>query len=471
VSRILVTTFGTAGDLNPFVALALGLMARGHGVEFAVEDNFRSTLIDTGFDKVHRLSGGIDPTSVASERQLYGSSLPFRSVQAMISRYIVPTLMERVEDLRIAAVGLDLIIAPPEQFAASIVSELTGIPWVSVRLSPVSVPSAHVNPHPWPVRLPDPLQQVVNVLQWRVGTAALRLMADRPINAIRARYGLPPRRNQLTTGNLSHDLAAIAVSPAFVPVQPDWPAQLGVTGFCFWDTPTAWTPSPELTSFLDGSRPVVTVSTGSISPQSGTVFDRFYNVSIEAVRRAGARALVVGAPAASLPDSLSDDVLALPFAPFSTIYPHCAAVIIGTTAQGLRAGVPALVVPWGFDQFFTAAQVVHIGTGRWLSRRRYTARRAATALGTLLQTDSMYCRRAGAVAARIAEEDGVANLCGEIDDLLEATGMPGGQSHARGRADPPQQWSAASWQHMIRCRPPNRVSPRTEAAGHPTLGP
>ena len=425
MAKILITTFGTAGDLNPFVALGLGLKARGHDVTFAVEDSFLPTLVDAGLSTVYHLSGSVDPAFAFSERQLYRSSLPFRSVRAIIARYIVPTLSAKVEDLRVASAGVDLIVAPSEQFAASIVSELTDIPWATVNLSPVSIPSVHVKPHPWPAPLPAPLQHLANGMQWGVATTALRFMADRPINAIRAHYGLQPRHNQLTTGNLSPNLAAIAVSPAFVPVQPDWPSHLRVTGFCFWDAPAGWSESAELTSFLDGSKPVVSVSSGSISRQVGKVFEPFYEVSIQAVRQIGARALVVGAPPGSLPDPLPDDVLALPFAPFSEVYPRSAAVIhhggIGTTAQGLRAGVPALVVPWGFDQFFTAAQVMRIGTGRWMSRRTYTPRRAARALQTLLQKDSLYLQRARTVAAQIAEEDGVANLCAGVEGLLGVT--------------------------------------------------
>src|SRR5437868_2850832 len=139
MAKILITTFGTAGDLNPFVALGLGLKARGHNVAFAVEEAFRPTLIDAGLATVHHLSGSIDPTFAFSERELYRSSLPFRSVRAMIARYIVPTLREKVEDLRVASEGVDLIVAPPAQFAASIVSELTGVPWAAVNLSPVSI--------------------------------------------------------------------------------------------------------------------------------------------------------------------------------------------------------------------------------------------------------------------------------------------------------------------------------------------
>lgn len=430
MAKVLITTFGTAGDLNPFVALGLGLKARGHDVAFAVEGAFRPTLADAGFSTVHRLSGSVDTTFAFSERRLYSSSIPFRSVRAVIARYIVPTLREKVEELRVASAEADVIVAPSEQFAASIVSELTGVPWTTVNLSPVSIPSVHVKPHPWPAPLPTGLQHIANRLQWGLGTTALRFMADRPINSIRAEYGLPPQCNQLTTGNLSSGLAAIAVSPAFVPVQPDWPPHLGVTGFCYWDSPAGWSESTELTSFLDGSKPVLAVSSGSISREVGKNFKRFYDVSVEAALQIGARALVVGAPPDTLPEPLPNDVLALPFAPFSQIYPSCVAIIhhggIGTTAQALRAGVPSLVVPWGFDQFFTAAQVMNIGTGRWMSRRAYSPGRAAKALQTLLQKDSLYFQRARMVAAQIAKEDGVANLCAAIEGFLGVIEVTGG---------------------------------------------
>ncbi|HCG03567.1 MAG TPA: hypothetical protein DEV93_23900, partial [Chloroflexi bacterium] len=321
-----ITTFGTAGDLNPFLALALGLRTRGHHVSFAVEDGLRQAVVDAGLTSVHSLSGEIDPAFAVSEWLLCGSSLPLRSARALVSGYLIPRLQQKVEDLLISAAGADFIVAPAAHLAASVVSELTGIPWVSVTLSPVSIPSVHVKPHPWPASMPALLQKPANKMQWAAATMVLRNLADGPINEIRSRYGLPRRRDLLTTGNLSPDLAVIAASPAFVPPQPDWPTALAVTGFCFWDSPAGWSESADLTRFLDGSKPVVAVSSGSISRQAGSIFERFYEASTEAVRRAGGRALVIGAPSASLPDPLPDDVMALPFAPFSEIYPRCAAV-------------------------------------------------------------------------------------------------------------------------------------------------
>ena len=147
-----------------------------------------------------------------------------------------------------------------------------------------------------------------------------------------------------------------------------------------------------------------------------------FQAGIAAIRQAGARALVIGAPADVLPDPLPDDVFALPFAPFSQIYPRCAAVIhhggTGTLAQSLRAGVPALVVPWGVDQFFAGAQLARVGAGRWIRRPAFTAERGAHEVAALLD-DPSYHRRAQAIAQQIATEDGVAAFADLLEKLLD----------------------------------------------------
>jgi rhamnosyltransferase subunit B len=103
------------------------------------------------------------------------------------------------------------------------------------------------------------------------------------------------------------------------------------------------------------------------------------------------------------------------------VYPRCAAVIhhggIGTVAQALRAGVPALVVPWGADQYLNAAQVAHLGAGRWLQRHFYTAERAVHGLDALLH-QAWYRERAQALATQIAKEDGVGTLCDALEAIL-----------------------------------------------------
>ncbi|MBF6592006.1 MAG: glycosyltransferase family 1 protein [Ktedonobacterales bacterium] len=424
MARIVITTFGSSGDLNPFLALGLELRARGHDVRFAVEESMRPPLTDHGFT-IHHLTGDGQAALGPYTRQMLGAMNPFASVRLIVEKYILPTLPTKVEELRSACADADLLVSAAVQIAASFVADLVALPWASIALSPVTLPSDYLEPQPPFFPLPAWLQRFYNHTGWALGDVVLRRMVDVPVNTIRAEFGLPPRRDIMQYGNLSTELTAVAISPAFCPPPPDWPAYVRTTGFCFWDTPGDWSEPPELTEFLSGERPVVAVSTGSMAPEMGDAFARFYQTSLEAIQGVGARALVIGAAPGILPYQLPEDVLALPFAPFSHVYPRCAAVIhhggIGTTAQGLRAGVPALIIPWGADQFFDGAQVQRIGAGRWMQRRFYSVPRATSALDRLLR-DARYAAGARAAATRIAAEDGVTALCDTLEALLQRTG-------------------------------------------------
>ncbi|MCL5970371.1 MAG: hypothetical protein M1450_02645 [Patescibacteria group bacterium] len=153
-------------------------------------------------------------------------------------------------------------------------------------------------------------------------------------------------------------------------------------------------------------------------------FTQFYRTSIDAIRGIGFRALVIGAASGVLPDPLPQGVFGLPFAPFSKIYPRCIAVIhhggSSTIAEGLRAGKPALVVPWGLDQFVNAVQVERIGAGLWMRRGFYNPRRGASALRKLIY-GKLYKTHAEAIAAQISNENGVEIFCDAIEDILNSS--------------------------------------------------
>ncbi len=431
MGRIVITTFGSSGDINPFVALGLGLRSRGHDVAFAVEEGFREIVAPAGFP-VHHLTGDAKGALEPHMGELLGKTTPLKSMQVLVEKYIVPTLRPRVGDLLAACEGADLLVASAPQVAAEFVADLTGIPLVTVTLTPITVPSAYIEPQPQPFPLPPRLQHASNRASWALGTHLVGRVFDPPVNRARAEYGLPPRKSWMytsasnTSANTSARLVAVAVSPVFCPPPPDWPPFVRETGFLFWDRPSTWREPPELTAFFAASGPVVAISTGSMSLYTAAAFGAFYRDSITAARAAGARALVIGAPSEALPDPVPADVLVLPFAPFSEVYPRCAAVIhhggIGTTAQALRAGAPQLVVPWAVDQFWTGAQVRRIGAGRSVQRRAYTAGRARAALRDLLQ-NPRYRARCGAIAAQITAEDGATTLCDALDAVLAGAGQ------------------------------------------------
>lgn len=419
MARIVITTLGSSGDLHPYIALALGLRARGHEIHFATEATHEARLAALGFTFTP-LTGDPELILAPYGHELFESANPLASVRALYDAYVVPTLRPRIEELRPLVAGADFFVSSAQQAASHIVAELTGTPWASVPLTPIVLPSVEIEAVALPA-LPAPVRQALGKAALTVSGPFIRHIVDDPMNAVRREYGMPPLRDIITDGALSHRLTAVATSPAFVPRPDDWPAWARMTGFLFWDTPDGWTEPAPLTDFFNGALPVVAISSGSMAQYVPHFFDRFFRVGLHAIWAAGARALVIGAPPGALPDPLPDWIYAVPYAPFSHVYPRCSAVIhhggIGTTAQGLRAGVPQLIVPWGVDQFFHGAQVGRLGAGRWMTRRAFTANHARSALRALL-TVPHYRQAAQAIAMQIAQDDGVQTLCDAIEAAM-----------------------------------------------------
>jgi len=232
---------------------------------------------------------------------------------------------------------------------------------------------------------------------------------------------VPARSNLMWTGNLSPRFTALAVSPALVPRPDDWPEYVQMTGFCYWDGPADWHFPETLKAFLDGRKPVVAVTAGTVAPAERALFVPYYQTSIASILACGARALLINAPEMNVPPDQCEDLLQVSFAPFSQVFPACSAVIhhggIGTIAQCLRAGVPSLVVPGGIDQPFNAAQVVQRRAGLSIPRKRYTLRRAEQALKALLFTPT-YQEHARKIQTQIMQEDGVATVCTAVERIL-----------------------------------------------------
>jgi rhamnosyltransferase subunit B len=394
MARIVITTWGTTGDLNPYVPIGQGLRDRGHDVLFAVEERFEAPLHAVGL-QTSRLASDCMRALQHYRRDIFETESPVILGRTFITKIVGPLLPTSIAGLRSACAGADLLVSAAGQLAAGFVADLTGIAWATVSHVPFDDPTDSTE---------------INSL----------------LNALRASYSLPPRDGYPGAGLLSPACTLALAPPGIMRPWSRWASSHHMTGFCFWDGAETWTEPPELTAFLAERTPAVALCGGSTSMEIGGHLEAFFRAGVAAIRRVGARALVFGAPAGVLAD-LPEGVLALPFAPFSRVFPRCAAVIhhggIGTTALALRAGVPALIVPWGVVVGNVAARVVELAVARRVPREEFTADRATAELRGLLADDAMRAR-VRELAARIQEEDGVKNACDVLEAFLATASGP-----------------------------------------------
>jgi UDP:flavonoid glycosyltransferase YjiC (YdhE family) len=418
-ARIVLATFGSLGDVNPYIGLALGLQARGHEPVVATSEYYRTAVEGAGVE-FHPVRPDFDPT----DREVVGRIMdPARGSEFILRDLVIPRIRESHADVRVATRGAGMIVTHPIAFAGQLVAEERRLPWISTVLAPMSFFSVHdvpVFPAAPRLRAAPRIGAAAGALLVRFAKLATRGWT-RPIGQLRDDLGLPVAPNPIFEGQHSPELVLALFSAVLADPQPDWPAHTWITGHVFYDGAggDARLP-PELAAFLDAGPPpvVFTLGTSAVGAPG-----RFYEQSVPAARRLGVRAVIlVGADPRNRPaEPLPADVMVCAHAPYSALFPRAAAVVhqggIGTVAQTLRAGRPMLVVPHAHDQPDNAARVERLGVARTLYPRHYTAERAAAELRALLD-DSEVRRRGAVIAARVRSEDGVTAACDAIETRI-----------------------------------------------------
>lgn len=406
--RIVLATFGSLGDLHPFLALAMGLRERGDEAVIATHELYRQRVEKLGLGFAP-LRPDYDPTV---EEQNILSMDPWRGTEVILREGLLPHLRDTYYDLEQAIAGADLLISHTIVFAAPVLAEKTGIRWVSANLSPIAFVSANDPPHTAPVPW-------VNTI-WNFGPTFSRLFIKlirahtarwcQPVASLRKELALQNGQHPLFEGQHSPALALALFSGIIGEPQTDWPKSALQTGFCFLDEAREM---PEgLQQFLDDGPPPVVFTLGSAAVLTA---GDFFVESARAIEQVGCRAVFIAGKESRVVSN--QNVFVTPYAPYSQVFGHAAAVVhqggVGTTAQCLRAGCASLIVPFAHDQFDNAMRVVRAGAGLSIPRSRYKASVAAVAIRKLLQ-DPKYASGARQAAARIAQEDGVGAACHAI---------------------------------------------------------
>jgi len=416
VSRVVLTTWGSLGDLHPMLALGLELRSRGHDVIFATPEYYQNKIEQLGF-AFHTIRPNLpeDPATISRIIDLK------KGTEVVLKEVILSAIRDTYQDLLAVAQDADFMVAHEIIFAAPIVAEVLNMRWASCTLVPAAFFSAYdpsvIAAYPGLAKLRR-LGPSVNRLVINLADIATRSWG-KPLYELRKQLELPPMRNSiLGHSKYSPYLVLALFSSVFGKPQPDWPSNSITTGFTFYDGEQERILSSELETFLEAGEPPIVFTLGSAVV--GAPGD-FYGQSVQAATGLGRRAvLLIGKNAP--PEELPQNMFACEYAPYSQLFPRACAVVhqggIGTTAQALRAGCPTLVVPHLVDQPDNAARLERLGTSRTLARRDYLAPRVEKELAQLLDEPS-YQQKANEVGLVIGAESGTKSACDVIEQQLE----------------------------------------------------
>jgi len=419
--HIVLTTYGSFGDLHPYMAIAIELQARGHRAVIATTENHRHKLEAEGIE-FHpvRFDGLVNIEQLWEFAKLLIDCK--RESEYIISYLLMPHLRASYSDLMDAVHQADLLLTQHLVFAGSLVAEKAGIPWVSSVLSPLLFRSAYDLPNLSTLSMSSYQRALAQLTQdslMRFYRWSARLWSA-PVRQLRAELGLEPSYDPFFEGQHAPNLVLALFSPALAAPQPDWPPQTRVTGFAFYDRNKREGLPPELVNFLQAGPPPIVFTLGSLAVLTP---GNFYTEGAAAAKQLGYRVvLLVGEKVhnSSL-QQLPEGVIAVDYAPHSELFPHAAAIVhhggVGTTGQALQSSRPMLVVPYAYDQPDNAARLVDLGVARTITRHHYTADRVAAELKELL-FDPYYAKRAAEVSHLVQAEDGVCAACDAIEAYL-----------------------------------------------------
>lgn len=420
--KILVTVFGSSGDLFPHVGLARGLQARGHRVQFATHAYYRPQVEAAGLSFIALRPDY--PRSGAEARIMREAvSGATHGLPNLFQRFYIPRLPETFTDLMAAAADADGMVAACNSFAAPFVARRLGLPWLSSAMAPMQIGSCIDFPI-LPVWTQATMWLKNHGKSGRWFTFALRLDIRRwmrGVNRFGRKIGIPVQGHPMYEWAFS-PYGTLGLFPAFMATPPpsDWPPHTSVTGFIPWQGPPSDRLPDDLEKFLASGPPPVVFTLGTWAVGVGR---DFYLRSAMACLRLGQRAvLLVGGEAVNREHIPSSPLLHVAaYAPHAALFPRARMVVnhggMGSVCQTLLARRSMVVVPHGLDQFDNAYRLQRQGVAEMILPDEYTVDR----LANVLQRELINTARAEIVTrfgTAIVEQDGVAVACDAVEELL-----------------------------------------------------
>ena len=407
MKRAFLLTSGTRGDVQPFVALGQRLLQEGVEVKLCTHERFR------GFIERHGLTYAFMNDDLLRLADTQGGRALTQGKGNVLEaiRKMKPVYARTLREAQAAARGCDLIVYHSKALAGASLAEALGVPGVMVLPVPAITPTRSF---PLPLLGDRDWGGFFNHLSYvplRMSTAAFR----GELNRWRRELGLPPEP-AFASPHLDASGRPVPtlypVSPQVVPPPADWPENVLLSGYWFLEDKQTWAPPAELSAFLEAGPPPIAIS---FSSMVGTNVEQRTRILLESILGMGIRAVLVsgqgGIHVNGKDREIARSVLVVDAVPFEWLFPRVAAVAhhggAGTTAEGLRAGVPTLICPFFGDQPYWGERIYKLGVGpKPIPQKRLTAKALKKAL-TIMLTDEEMRSRAARLGQEIRAEDGV----------------------------------------------------------------
>lgn len=413
--RITILTIGSRGDVQPYVALGLGLQAAGHKVRLATHTTFEKFVSSRGLDFAS-LEGNPQQWHDMRKREEKHSYLEsgrntIRYLRQGVNVVFRSSMEKLLADSWRACQGADAIIYSLIAVGGYHIAEKLGVPGYAAWYCPASRTRAFPSPI---VQTGLSLGGTYNWLTYIFVEQLFWQSLQQSINQWRQEtLNLPPIPVSGLYNRLQEQRVPFiySYSPAVLPKPPDWHDSLHVTGYLFLERPPGWQPPADLVDFLASGPPPVYIGFGSMIGRNPEARTELVLKALAHTRHRGILDTGWGSLSkADLPDHVFQ--IDSESAPHDWLLPQMAAVIhhggAGTTTAGLRAGLPSIIVPFVPEQFFWGQRVADLGVGPPpIPEKRLTAERLATAIRSATSDKAMQAKAAD-LGQRIRAEDGVA---------------------------------------------------------------
>ena len=419
--RIAIIALGTRGDVQPYIALGKGLKKAGNSVRLVTHENFESLVNAHGLE-FWSVKGNVQDVVQSEEMRKVLEKGNFLAITAQMAKNSQKAAISWAQEGLVACQGMDMVLAGMGGLYLGLaLAEKLQIPFVQAYVVPFTPTKAFPSvllPNS-PPRLGSFLNRLSHHLtrqvMWQGFRSADNLARQQILDLPALPFWGPYNLDRLHKYPILYGF-----SPSLIPKPSDWNDNIHITGHWFLDSASDWTPSSALMEFLENGKPPIYIGFGSMGNRKPA---ETTNLFLQALEQTQQRAILLSGWGGLRQESLPDTVFMVDSIPHSWLFPRVLAVVhhggAGTTAAGLRAGVPSIIIPFFGDQFFWGQRVAKLGVGSDpIPRKQLTVEGLAQAIQQVLGDRQMH-QRAANLGEKIRSEDGIGNAVAVVQNLAQ----------------------------------------------------